>query len=621
MMRRDLMEREFIKAKSARQSLKRLVDYFNPYRRTLMIVLGLIILTTILQLSTPFFIGQSIDCFVAPGLSDGASHCKLVEHPTSPDMTALSIMMIFLIFLNVFSAAGNGFLFYLMAYSGQQVLTTIRSNVFDQIHRLSLRYYDRNPAGDIMSRLTNDADQIATAVNFSLVRVGSQILILVGSLMIMFLEHPPLALMSTLVVPLMLLTTVIFARAARQAFRKTREEMGEVNADLQESISGVREAQAFNRETENIERFRARNAANRDANIRAVAITSGLQPTLNILSVIAQAVIIGVGSLWVIRGTEVMGYPVTVGLMIAFLVYMQRMYEPVRIIGQLWAQIQAALAGAERMFNLLDEIPDLADAGDAIEMPPIQGCIVFDNVQFSYNPDEPVLNGISFTIEPGQTAAIVGPTGAGKTSIINLIARYYDVTGGAVTIDGHDVRRVTQSSLRQQIGTVLQDNFLWSDTIANNIRYGNLDVTEEQINKAAKLARAHEFIERLPEGYDTVLGERGSGLSLGQRQLIAIARAALNSPNILILDEATSNVDTRTERMIQGAFDDLMKERTSVVIAHRLSTIRNADVVLVIEAGQIVETGTHQTLMAQQGAYYRLYMSQFRREEQMQPAV
>lgn len=615
MFNRDVLQREYAKSENTGQTLNRLGRYFAPYRTQLIIVVVLVIVTTLFQLIPPYLIGQSIDCYIAPEFSGGSTSCQLVDNPTSANLEALGFVMGGVLVMTLLSAIGNGVLFYTMAYAGQQVLTTLRNDVFDQIHNLSLRHYDQNPAGDIMSRLTNDSDQIATAVNFSLVRVGSQVLVLFGSLAFMFWYHPPLALISTSVVPIMLLVTVLFARAARQAFRKTRLEMGEVNADLQERISGVRESQAFSREDENVDQFRKVNAANRDANIRAVGIISALQPVLNILSVISQAVIIGVGSIWAIRGTELMGYPVTIGLMISFLIYAQRFYEPVRIIGQLWAQIQAAIAGAERMFNMLDEEPDLVDAPNASELPAIAGRVAFEDVHFAYNPTEPVLRGIDFTIEPGQTAAIVGPTGAGKTSIINLIGRYYDVTGGQVTIDGHDVRTVTQASLRKQMGVVLQDNFLWSDTIANNIRYGRLDATDEEVIEAAKLARAHEFIERLSDGYETVLGERGSGLSQGQRQLIAIARAALSNPRILILDEATSSVDTRTERLIQSALDDLMHGRTSLVIAHRLSTIRNADVVLMIKDGEIVERGTHDELLEKQGDYYQLYMSQFRHNE------
>lgn len=616
MMRRDLLEREVRKAEYAGQSLRRLGHYFAPYATTLWFVVFLTLLTTGLQLFIPYLIGQTIDCFVAPSIGDAESSCVLVSNPQEPDTGALSTMAMLLVGMNIIAAIGNGFLFYLMAYAGQNVLTSLRRDVFDRIHSLNLGYYDKNPAGDIMSRLTNDADQIATSVNFGLVRVGSQVLMLFGSLVVMFIIHPPLALFSIFVVPIMLATTFLFARLARRAFRTTRLEMGEVNADLQESISGVREAQAFGREIENIQRFRERNAANREANIRAVTITSGLQPVLNLLGVIGQALIIGLGSLWAIRGTALLGYPVTIGVLIAFLVYLQRLYQPVRIIGQLWAQIQSALAGAERMFTLIDEQPELSDKTDAIALPPIIGQIRYDNVHFSYIPDEPVLRGIDFNIEPGQTIAIVGPTGAGKTSIISLLARYYDVNDGRILIDGHDIRDVTQASLRSQVGVVLQDNFLWSDTVENNIRYGNLEATHQQVVEAAKLARAHDFIERMTDGYQTVLGERGAGLSLGQRQLIAIARAALSDPRILILDEATSNVDTRTEKLIQSALDDLMAERTSLVIAHRLSTIRNADRVLVVVAGQIVESGKHDALLAAKGVYYNLYMSQFRHEEQ-----
>jgi ATP-binding cassette subfamily B protein len=526
-------------------------------------------------------------------------------------------MMTGLVIASIIVTVGSGYLFYLMAFAGQNVLTQLRNDIFDQIHHLSLRYYDKHSAGDIMSRLTNDADQIATAVNFSLIRVLSQLLILVGSILVMVVMHPPLAILSTSVVPLMLWVTVLFARAARKAFRKTRLEMGNINSDLEESISGVREAQAFNREQENIEKFKQRNATNRDANIRANAIISGLQPVLNFLSVVAQAIIIGIGAYWAINGTNVLGYPVTIGLIVAFLIFIQRLYQPVRLIGQLWAQIQAALAGAERMFMMLDEPADLTDKTNAQIMSTIEGHIAFENVHFAYNPDEPVLRGVDFSIEAGQMVAIVGPTGAGKTSIISLIARFYDIQSGAVKIDGVDVRDVTQASLRRQIGIVLQNNFLWSDTIANNIRYGNLAATEEEVIAAAKLARAHDFIENLPEGYQTVLGERGAGLSQGQRQLIAIARAALSNPRILILDEATSSVDTRTERLIQSALTDLMKNRTSVVIAHRLSTIRRADVVLVVKEGVIVERGNHDSLLEKGGFYYDLYMSQFRDEKEL----
>jgi ATP-binding cassette subfamily B protein len=296
--------------------------------------------------------------------------------------------------------------------------------------------------------------------------------------------------------------------------------------------------------------------------------------------------------------------------------YVQRFYRPIQMISSLWTQMQSALAGAERIFDLLDTEPEIVDAPGAVALPPIKGHVVFDHVHFAYKPDEPVLRDVNLTAQPGQTIALVGPTGAGKTSVISLLARFYDVVEGRIVVDGYDIRDVTQASLRQQMGIVLQDTFLFSGTVMDNIRYGRLDATDEEVIEAAKLARAHEFIARLPDGYETDIGERGSNLSQGQRQLISIARAILADPRILILDEATSSVDTRTELLIQEALDELLHGRTSFVIAHRLSTIHNADQVLVIEQGEIVERGTHASLMAEEGRYYDLYMSQFRREVQ-----
>jgi ATP-binding cassette subfamily B protein len=507
-----------------------------------------------------------------------------------------------------------------MSWTGQRVLRRLRTQLFSHLHRLSLSYYARHEAGGVMSRITNDIDTLQQALSFALVSVAGGALLVVWIAIKMLSLSVPYALLSMIVLPLMLAVTLWLSSQARKAYRTTRVEIGRVNADLQETIAGVREVQAFGREAANVQSFRGTNAANRDANIRAVSFTAALGPSLEALGYVALGIVTVAGGQALLRGQDLFGTTVTLGLVITFLGYVQRFNQPIAQISMLWTNIQSAVAGAERIFGLLDELPDVQDAPDAREMPPIEGAVEFQDVKAAYTVGEFVLKGISFQASPGQTIAIVGPTGAGKTTIINLIPRFYDVAGGVVRIDGIDVRDVTAESLRRQIGIVLQDTFLFSDTVLNNIRFGRPDATDDEVIAAARLARAHEFIERLPMGYQTVLGERGSGLSQGQRQLLAIARAALADPRILILDEATSSVDTRTERQIQRALEELLHGRTSFVIAHRLSTVRSADLILVLEGGEIVERGTHQQLLERQGAYHRLYMGQFLRTEDVAPS-
>jgi ATP-binding cassette subfamily B protein len=626
---RGLLEQETTKPKSVATTLRRLLGYFRPYVAVLLVVLVLLLLNTWVQVITPVLTGQAVDCYLVPVAGGDAAASGRLDclYPVAPDagrdalLGGLGSLVLTLGGLQVLGALTGGLMFFLMTWSGQHVLRSLQVEVFERLQALSLRYYTQHESGQLMSRITNDASTIQQAISFALMQVLSGALVIVWIAYNMLTFNWAYGLLSLAVLPVMIITTIWFSDRARRAFRKTRQEIGNVNAELEEGISGVREVQAFSRESANIENFRQSNAANRDANIRAVAYTAALAPTLEALGYVALALVAGVGGIYLLRGETLGGALVSLGLIVTYIGYVQRFNQPVQQISVLWANLQSAVAGAERIFQLLDEAPEIVDPPNAQTMPTIRGDVVYRGVWAEYKPGEPVLKEVNLTATAGQTIAIVGPTGAGKTTLVNLLPRFYDVTRGSVTIDGLDVSQVKLDSLRRQIGLVLQDTFLFSDTIMSNIRYGRPDATNEEVIAAATLAQAHDFISRLPQGYDTVLGERGGGLSQGQRQLIAIARAALANPRILILDEATSSVDTRTERLIQAALDKLLAGRTSFVIAHRLSTIRNADQVLVMAAGEIVERGRHEELLTQQGVYYDLYMSQFRRQEEVTAAT
>jgi ATP-binding cassette subfamily B protein len=651
---RRLMERDVVRPKRLGQTLARFARYFKPYWLALILVLTFVVISTWTQVKIPVLLGQATDCYLTPSaggaISDflgldvstaAATNCWLDASQPPQDLTqrifqglmsvggplpsnqvgletaenriaGLTRLSLVVLLLFVVNAALTGLSFFTMAWAGNRVLRHIRQDLYQHLVGLSVGYYTEHEAGDLMSRITNDSETIQQAISFALLNVFSGILLLGWVAVDMFRLSVPFALLSLVVLPLMVIATFWFSAQARKAFRRARQQIGSVNAELQESISGVREVQAFNRADQNIENFRQVNAANRDANVRAVAYTSALGPVLEALGYLALAIVAGVGGLAILNGNMLFGTVVSLGLVITFIAYVQRFNQPIQQIAILWTNLQNAIAGGERIFNLIDVEPEIVDPPGARAMPPINGDVVFENVCATYQLGQPVLTGVTFRAEPGQTIAIVGPTGAGKTTIINLIPRFYDVCDGAVRIDGIDVRAVTAESLRRQIGIVLQDTFLFSTTVLENIRYGRPEATDEEVLAAARLAHVDSFVERLPDGYQTVLGERGSGLSQGQRQLIAIARAALADPRILILDEATSSVDTRTERLIQQALNSLMAGRTSFVIAHRLSTIQHADMLLVINAGQVVERGRHSELLANKGFYYDLYMSQFR---------
>ncbi|MBD2493593.1 ABC transporter ATP-binding protein [Nostoc sp. FACHB-280] len=568
-------------------TVRRFLQYLRPYRKEIPIALTLVLIGASTQAIAPFLLGWSVDHLIAQG-----------------NLSGLLLLLGLLALLYVLGISATRGQIVRVGWIMQRLLAQLRQDIFLKIQSLPLSFFDRSEAGDLMSRLLNDVNTVNQAFGQTVAQMLGNVFSLIGIVIAMLAINLQLGLLSNLVVPLMIFTTSLFARWARARFRVTRQTIGDLSAKLEEDISSVREAQAFNRVQTNIQEFDLLNAANRDANVEAVAITAAFLPSIDFLNTLATAGVLAFGGYLAVTGAA------TVGVVTSFLLYVQQFFRPIQILSQFYTQAQSAFAGLERIFLLLDEPAQLKDAPDAQEMPAIQGEVRFENVTFGYNPEQLVLKGVNLHASPGQMIALVGPTGSGKTTIINLILRFYDVSGGAVKIDDIDVRSVTQASLRRQIGIVLQDNILFSGTVAENIAFGAPYASQAEIESAAQVANVHEFITSLPQGYATQLGERGAPLSQGQRQLISIARAVLINPRILILDEATSSIDTRTEALVQSAIARLLQGRTSFVIAHRLSTVTQADQVLVIQQGQIVEQGTHTQLIEQQGVYANLYSLQ-----------
>ncbi|MCB9139348.1 MAG: ABC transporter ATP-binding protein [Caldilineaceae bacterium] len=568
--------------------VRRLLGFMNPYRRQLVAAILLMIITALLSVSGPWIIGRAIDSGIRAG------NAQTFRFWTFTFLIAA-----------VFEWLFNRSRIALMAYVGTRVVADMRSLLFRHLHKLSHTFHINYSVGRLMSRLISDVGVLQDFVTWSITGLARSVFILLGIMGAMLLMNWRLALVTFAVLPFMLLLTNYWRKHVRQAYRATRRRLSLINGYLNESITGIRVTQSFVREKVNARHFDDLNHSYLDANVEATRLAALFFPGVDFMGSLATALVVGVGGWLVLRDS------LTAGTLVAFVLYVDRFFDPIRELAQRYNTFQATMAAGERIFTLLDTPPDLADAPGAVPLPPIQGRVDFDNVDFAYKPDEPVLSGINLHAEPGERIALVGETGAGKSTIIRLLARFFDVTGGAIRIDGYDVREVTLASLRSQLGIVLQDSFLFGGSIAENIRYGRLDADAAAVAEAAAAVGADHFIRQLSNGYASDVGENGVNLSVGQRQLISFARALLADPRILILDEATSSVDTATEQVIDQALDRLMEGRTSFVIAHRLSTIVNADQIIVLDKGRIVERGSHTELLARRGRYYQLYTMQW----------
>lgn len=579
---------------------RRLLSRVTPYRWRLALTVACMLAAAGADLALPYLFGLGLDV-INPG-----SGRTFAGRTGMPALNLLALVFVVVIGLRFATYAGQ---LYLTSWVGQRLVYDLRSSLFAHLQRLSIRYIDKRGVGSIMSRVQNDVSVINDLFTDGLVGILMDLVILFGIVAVMLATNWRLALLTFAVMPLLIATVIWWRRRAIAAYRATRIAIARVNANLAESIAGMRVVQAFARELRNMERFRSVNQENLDASLWAARLSAILFPVVQVSQALATALVLYVGGRIVLGGSAF-----TIGELFTFVAYISRFYEPISDLSQRYNVMQAAMVAGERIFDLEDVQPEVEDAPDAVELPRVRGAIDYDHVVFGYE-STPVLHGIDLHVAPGESIALVGETGAGKSSMINLLARFYDVWEGSVRIDGYDVRDVTQRSLRSQLGIVLQDTFLFDGTVRENIAYGRPDATDDEIEAAARAVGAHDFIVRLPQGYDTPVHERGATLSVGQRQLIAFARALLADPRIIILDEATSSVDTTTELQIQRALRTLLEGRTAIMIAHRLSTVKQASRVVVLDQGRIVEMGNHAELLERRGAYYKLYTMQFRGQE------
>jgi len=583
------------RAKDARASATRLLGYLRPHKVQVIFAFGWLVLSSLNTAASPAITGWIVDTALAGQKAGG-------------ETGGLVLPVIILFVSTVAGWYSQRMQILVLGTVGQKALFALREEVFAKIQDLSVAFFERTESGDLMSRLINDIEQVNSFLAQGFRRVLGAALGFTATLVGMLLVSWRLALVTLMVVPLMVVASTLFGNLARRVFRRRQEAIGDVSASLAEELAGVKVAQAFVRTDRNLSDFSGRNAVNRDANISASAVSSAFPPVLAVISAASTALVAGYGGWLATSGI------VSIGVVVAFFSYSRSFFNAVSQLSSLWAETQSALAGGERVFDLLDTVSEVCDAPDATDIGRAGGDVAFEGVSFSYGTGPEVLHDLDLHVTAGTTLAIVGPTGAGKTTLVNLLARFYDPTAGRVLVGGHDLRSVTLASLRRNLGVVLQEPFLFAGTIADNIRYGRLDATDDEVRAAAEASRATDFIDVLPDGIDTPVGERGALLSTGQRQLVAFARAVLANPSILILDEATSSVDTRTEILIQDALRTIIEGRTAFVIAHRLSTVRDADRIIVIENGSIAEEGTYAQLLAAGGLFSRLHEAQFAEE-------
>ncbi|MCQ4936595.1 MULTISPECIES: ABC transporter ATP-binding protein [Anaerotignum] len=581
------------KPKNTKKTLGRLLKYLNKYWLYLLISFICIAFVTLGTVYATRLIGIAIDQYI-----------------TKFDFAGLAKVCSILLAIYVGSSLCMWLQSYLLLLVGQNVVATIRKELFEKIQRLPLKYFDTTTHGEIMSRVTNDVDNISMALNNSISQVLQSGLTLIGTFAMMLYLNIPLTIASIVTIPILLIVTKAITTRSRKNYKEKQERLGKLNGYIEEIISGQKVVKVFCQEDEMTQAFSEKNNDLLKVGIRAEIFSGIIAPIMMALNNISYAIVVAAGGLMM-----VMGMPMTLGTISNFIIYSKQFTRPLNELANQVNAMMAAFAGAERVFEVLDEPEEMKDQPNSIALTDVKGDVVLSNVDFSYEEGHPILKEVNLYAKPGQTIALVGPTGAGKTTIINLLTRFYDIDKGTITIDGREIKDIKRKSLRSNLGIVLQDTYLFTDTIRENIRYGRLDAKDDEIIAAAKLANAHEFIRRLPDGYDTVLTDGGGNLSQGQRQMLAIARAILANPSVLILDEATSSVDTRTEVKIQEAMQNLMKGRTSFVIAHRLSTIKDADLIAVINHGEIIERGNHEELMAKKGFYHSLYSNQFESEQ------